>query len=78
MSAQRAAHLNAAGENEILDVETSAAILRWMDSGLCPPGISSDEWERWVNAGCAGQLEVGGLTVTPSMLGCWARSGSLR
>jgi hypothetical protein len=70
--------LNDAGENEVLDVDTSAAILRWMDNGLCPPGIPSYEWESWVDTGCTGRLEADGLAVTPSMLGRWARSGFLR
>jgi hypothetical protein len=67
-----------AADDEMLDVETSAAVLRWMEIALVPDGIVPEEWERWVKGGCRGSLELDGALVTPAMLGRWARTGILK
>ena len=61
----------------MLDVDTSAAILRWMETALVPDGIELDRWERWLDDGCRGRIEADGVPVTPAMLGRWARTGAL-
>ena len=73
-----AERLDGVSAEEILDVDTSAAILRWMDTAAVPDGIPLDVWETWADDGCRGVLHASGVPVTPSMLGHWARSGSLR
>jgi poly(3-hydroxyalkanoate) synthetase len=78
MSAQRANPPSVADDHEILDPETSAAIIRWMDTAHVPDGIMVADWERWVEGGCRDRLEANGVSVTPSMLGRWAQSGELR
>jgi hypothetical protein len=78
MAARGAARIDEVGDDEILDVDTSAAILHWMETALVPDGIRAGEWEQWVDAGCRESLYARGLPVTPLMLGRWARSGSLR
>jgi len=66
------------GDGEMLDVQTSAALLRWMETALVPDGIDPDLWRQWAEDGCRGQIEADGVPVTPDMLGRWARSGTLR
>jgi hypothetical protein len=78
MIAQGAERIDDVSDDEILDADTSAAILRWMETALVPDGIRPDDWERWVDSGCQASLQADGLPVTPVMLGQWARSGSLR
>lgn len=70
--------IDGVGDEEILDADTSAAILHWMETALVPDGIGADEWEHWMDSGCRGRLESQGSQVTSAMLGCWARSGVLR
>jgi len=65
-------------DDDLLDPETSAAVLRWMETSTVPEGIARADWERWLDAGCVEPLEAEGRPVTPTMLGRWARSGSLR
>lgn len=77
MDAARAARANDVSDDEILDVNTSAAILRWMETGVLPDGIPADEWERWIEAGCRRELHARGVPLTAAMLGHWARSGTL-
>jgi hypothetical protein len=77
MSAQRAIEPDELPENEMLDVETSAAILRWLETAEVPDGIEPGRWERWANDGCRGPIEANGVRVTAAMLGHWARSGSI-
>ncbi len=76
MTAQRAPHPSVT--DEVLDVETSAAILRWLETARVPDGIDPQRWERWAEGGCTQPLDVDGVTVTPAMLGRWARTGALR
>ncbi len=77
MSAQRALD-DGRGDDEILDADTSAAILRWMETGIVPDGIDAKRWENWVDSGCKESIEVDGQRITPAMLGHWAQTGSLR
>lgn len=76
MSAQQALDQEL-DDNELLDVDTSAAILHWMETGTVPSGIDATRWESWVDSGCKGSLDADGVPVTPAMLGRWARTGSL-
>ena len=62
------------GDNEILDEQTSAAILVWMETSLLPDGLTLEVWERWIEGGCRGGLEAEGRQLTPEQLGRWARS----
>jgi hypothetical protein len=62
----------------MLDVDTSAAILRWMETSIVPDGIDSQVWEQWTEDGCMGRIEADGVPVTAPMLGRWARTGALR
>jgi hypothetical protein len=78
MSMQRAAAIETLGDDAMLDVETSSALLRWMETAVVPDGIRVEDWEDWMDNGCRGRLEAGGEAVTPAMLGRWARSGVLR
>jgi hypothetical protein len=78
VSAQPAVQPSPVEETELLDADTSAAILHWMETGAVPPGIDRDRWERWADDGCRGRLEVGDELVTSAMLGQWARGGRLR
>jgi hypothetical protein len=78
MSAQRSLPGDEVRDDELLDVDTSAAILRWMETALLPYGLGEEEWERWIDGGCRGRLEVNGQAITPAMLGCWAHSDALR
>jgi hypothetical protein len=78
MAAHGVTPIEQVGDDEILDVDTSAAILRWMESDLVPDGVGVDAWELWVEAGCKGALVANALPITSVMLGRWARSGSLR
>jgi len=78
MSAQPAIPVDEVGDDHVLDPETSAAVMRWMETALVPDGIDASVWGRWVDGGCRGGLEVNGASVTTAMLGEWARSGTLR
>ncbi len=79
MSAQRALQADdELGDDEMLDVDTSAAIIRWMETALVPEGIDSQRWEQWTDDGCTARIEADGVPVTPLMLGRWARTGALR
>lgn len=70
--------LDEISDAQLLDVETSAALLRWMETAEIPDGIPTDLWERWVGDGCRKSLHADALLVTPAMLGQWARSGPAR
>ena len=77
MSAQRAVPVPAA--DQLLDSDTSAALLVWMETARVPDGISAADWDRWIEGECQGALvDATGSSVTPAMLGRWARSGLLR
>ena len=78
VSAQQTTWVQQPGDEEMLDVQTSAALLRWMETALVPDGIDPELWARWAEDGCRGALEAHGARVTPDMLGRWARSGTLR
>jgi hypothetical protein len=58
MSAQPAVRVDDLRDDEMLDVETSAAILRWMETALVPDGVDPNAWERWLDAGCKGRIEA--------------------
>ncbi len=47
MSAQGAVRDDDLGDDEMLDVETSAAILRWMETALVPDGSNDDQSEKF-------------------------------
>src|SRR5262245_15712011 len=47
MSSRGAARLAEVGDDAILDPDTSAAILRWMETGGVPEGVSAKDWEDW-------------------------------
>ena len=76
--AAAAGRLDTVADEEILDVDTSAAVMCWLETARVPEGIRSDEWERWVDGGCRGAIHAAGVVVTSTMLGNWARTGSLR
>jgi hypothetical protein len=78
MIAQGAERIDDVSDDQILDADTSAAILRWMETAIVPGGIRPDDWESWIDGGCRARLHADGLPVTPAMLGQWARSGTLR
>lgn len=78
MSAQRAVLPDEHGDDEMLDVETSAALLRWMETAAAPDGIDPERWRHWAENGCRGRIDADGGPVTPAMLGHWGRTGSLR
>jgi len=78
MAAEAAARLDETADDTMLDVDTSAAIVRWMETAALPEGVQPDEWDRWLDGGCQEPLRAGGMAVSPTMLGHWARSGSLR
>ena len=78
VSAQQTTWVNEPGDEEMLDVQTSAALIRWLETALVPQGIDPELWRRWAEDGCRGRIEVDGVPVTPDMLGRWARSGTLR
>ncbi len=78
MSAQRAIPVDQVGDDHVLDAETSAAIMRWMETALVPGGVDAGVWARWVDGGCRDRLEVNGVSVTTAMLSEWAHSGALR
>ena len=75
MSAQQAARAHELFDQEMLDVDTSAAIIRWMESALLPEGVEPEAWQRWADDGCRGRIEADGVPLTPAMLGRWARIG---
>jgi hypothetical protein len=64
--------------DELLDADTSAALLRWMETGAVPQGVDAQEWEKWADSGCQGSIESHGEALSPAMLGRWARTGALR
>lgn len=66
------------GDEEMLDVDTSAAMIRWMDTAVVPEGIDPEQWRHWADDGCRGTLEARRVPVTAAMLGHWARTGALR
>lgn len=72
-----AGRFDAALEEQTLDVDTSAAVMCWLETARVPDGIRSDEWEHWIDGGCRGAIHASGIAVTSSMLGRWARTGSL-
>jgi len=78
MSAQKAVLTEEPRDEDMLDADTSAAILRWMESAFVPDGVNPQRWEQWIDGGCRGHIEANGVSVTPAMLGNWARTGSLR
>jgi hypothetical protein len=78
MSAQRTIQADGSGDEEMLDVETSAALMRCMETALGPDGIDAGRWQSWAYGGCKGPIEASGVSVTPAMLGQWARTGALR
>jgi hypothetical protein len=77
MSAQLPVEVDDLSETEMLDPDTSAAILRWMETGEVPEGIEPDRWERWADGGSRNMLEANGAPITAAMLGRWARTGLL-
>jgi hypothetical protein len=76
MAAQHATHADFSDEG-LLDADTSAALLRWMETGTVPDGVDADQWEAWADAGCEGSIESHDEALSPAMLGRWARTGSL-
>ena len=76
MAAQHAAHTDFNGE-ELLDADTSAALMRWLETGAVPEGVDAGEWEAWADAGCQGPIPSQFGALSPAMLGHWARTGSL-
>jgi hypothetical protein len=78
MAAQAAARVDDVGDEKMLDADTSAAILRWMDTGLVPKGVDPHDWDSWIAEGCGGSLRAQGVAMTTTMLGRWARSGASR
>jgi hypothetical protein len=78
MSAQRAEWVQELDDNEMLDVDTSAALMHWMETALVPDGVEVERWKHWVYGGCKGRIEAEGIPLTPEMLGRWARTGALR
>jgi hypothetical protein len=62
---------------EVLDVETSAALLRWLETGEIPEGVDRAEWERWTDEGCRQSVLANGIPLDAPMLGHWARTGRL-
>lgn len=78
MSAQRAMRADDLGDEGMLDVDTSAAIIRWMETGLVPDGIDPEQWRHWADDGCRGRIEADGVPLTSALLGRWARTGALR
>jgi hypothetical protein len=65
------------GDERMLDPETSAAIIRWLEIAVTPAAIDPDRWQHWVDKGCSGEIDATGAPVTPAMLGHWARTGAL-
>lgn len=78
MSAQQTDSEAEVNESEMLDAETSAALLRWMETGEVPDGIDRARWERWAGGGCCEPIDARGVAVTRAMLANWARTGTLR
>jgi len=76
MSAQRIMEAEL-DDDEMLDAETSAALMRWLETAILPAGVDAEQWRRWVDGGCRLPLEADGRPVTPAMLGLWARTGTL-
>lgn len=76
MAAQHAAHTDFGGD-ELLDTNTSAALMRWLETGDVPDGVDAEQWEAWADAGCEGSIESHGNPLSSAMLGRWARTGSL-
>ena len=66
------------GDERMLDADTSAALIRWMETAVVPDGIDRDRWQHWVDEGCSERIEADGVPVTAAMLGRWARTGALR
>ncbi|HEU5075342.1 MAG TPA: hypothetical protein VFU02_14225 [Polyangiaceae bacterium] len=75
MTAQHAAHTDFS--EELLDADTSAALMRWLETGSVPDGVDAEQWEAWADAGCQGSIQRNGNALSPAMLGHWARTGSL-
>jgi hypothetical protein len=78
MGVQAATRIDDRSEEQMLDVDTSSAILRWLETGAIPDGIDPSRWERWVDGGCQERLDVDGVAVSTAMLGRWAATGTLR
>ena len=78
MSAHPAVRADDVDSGEFLDADTSAAILRWMETALVPDGVDPANWEEWLDGGCMGPIEANGVPLTPEMLGRWARDGVLQ
>jgi hypothetical protein len=77
MSAQRTIRAEEPGDEVMLDIETSAALIRWLETALVPEGIDPERWQAWTDGGCKGRIEASGVSVTRAMLGSWARTGVL-
>jgi hypothetical protein len=78
MSAQQPVLAHEVDGEQMLDVDTSAAIMRWLETAQVPDGVDPERWQDWVDAGCSGPIERRGVSLTPAMLGAWARTGLLR
>lgn len=78
MSAQRTLRSDELSESDMLDSDTSAAILRWLETADVPDGIDRTAWEAWAEGGCRGPIECRGVAVTSGMLAHWARTGTLQ
>jgi hypothetical protein len=78
MSAQRTLGSDELSESDMLDSDTSAAILRWLETAEVPDGIDRAAWETWADGGCRGPIESRGVAVTRAMLANWARTGTLQ
>lgn len=61
------------GCGEMLDADTSAALIRWLETASVLDGVGVDVWQRWVDGGCQSHLQVEGRRITPAMLGRWGR-----
>ncbi|MGH7284435.1 MAG: hypothetical protein ACRELY_23155 [Polyangiaceae bacterium] len=77
MSAQRTEPLGQIAD-EILDADTSAALLHWMETAHLPEGVDVARWEEWIDGGCKTPLVANGKILTSAMLGSWARAEANR
>jgi hypothetical protein len=67
MAAQHATHTDFSAD-ELLDADTSAAILRWLETGTVPEGVDAEQWEAWADAGCQGTIEHHGDALARPLL----------
>lgn len=68
---------NPLADDDVLDDDTSAAIIRWLETARAPEGVDEMDWERWIADGCRGPIHGRRGPLTRAMLGQWARTGSL-